>query len=165
MADESGDDLLAHAAGHEGARSGRGTGSILRELKRRGYSTLYALEISRYAVERLKGEGIHAREGTLPRIDYPDGEFDVVIASQVLEHIVRRNVFAREIRRVLRPGGRAFIFVPDRCLGPIAEPEHVIVYRRETLHAFLARHFAVEQVVEMHDANHESPILFAHVTR
>ena len=142
-----------------------GTGSILRELKRRGYSNLYALEISRYAVERLKAEGIHASEGVLPRINYPDGEFDVVIASQVLEHIIRRNAFAKEIRRVLRPGGHAFIFVPDRCLGPISEPEHVIVYRRATLRAFLARHFAVEKVVEMRDANHESPILFAHVTR
>jgi len=142
-----------------------GTGSILRELKRRGFRDLYALEISGYAVSRLNSEGITARQGRLPRIAFPDGEFDVVIASQVLEHVIRRNAFAKEIRRVLNPGGQAFIFVPDRCLGPISEPEHVIVYRSETLRTFLARHFVVERVEGMRDANHQSPILFAQVRR
>jgi 2-polyprenyl-3-methyl-5-hydroxy-6-metoxy-1,4-benzoquinol methylase len=142
-----------------------GTGSILRALKRRGYSSLYALEISGYAVGRLNSEGIHARCGMLPRIAFQDGEFDVVIASQVLEHVIRRRLFAAEIRRVLRPDGRALIFVPDNCLGPIDEPEHVIVYTRETLRNFLAKHFAVDHVESMLDANHASPILFAQVRR
>jgi len=140
-----------------------GTGSILRALKGRGYSDLNALEISGYAVSRLNSEGIHARRGSLPRIDFPDGEFDVVIASQVLEHVIRRRLFAEEMRRVLRPGGKAFIFVPDNCLGPIDEPEHVIVYTRESLRRFLGRHFVVDRVESMRDANHASPILFAQV--
>jgi len=140
-----------------------GTGSILRALQQRGYSDLHALEISGYAVARLNAEGIHARRGKLPRIDFPDDRFDIVIASQVLEHVIRRGLFAIEIRRVLRPDGRALIFVPDNCLGPIDEPEHVIVYTRESLHGFLARHFAVDRVEPMRDANHASPILFAQV--
>jgi ubiquinone/menaquinone biosynthesis C-methylase UbiE len=140
-----------------------GTGSILRELKRRGYSELYALEISDYAVARLNAEGIHARCGKLPQIGFPDREFDVVIASQVLEHIIRRVAFAKEIRRVLKPGGRAFIFVPDNCLGPIDEPEHVIVYTAKTLRKFLSRYFVVDRVESMRDANHPGPILFAEV--
>jgi len=140
-----------------------GTGSILRALKDRGYSSLHALEISGYAVARLNAEGIHARRGKLPRIDFPDAEFDIVIASQVLEHVIRRGLFVKEIRRVLRPDGRAFIFVPDSCLGPIDEPEHVIVYTRESLQSFLAGHFAVDRVEPMRDANHASPILFAQV--
>jgi 2-polyprenyl-3-methyl-5-hydroxy-6-metoxy-1,4-benzoquinol methylase len=140
-----------------------GTGSILRELKRRGYSQLHALEISNYAVTRLNAEGIHARCGRLPQIGFSDHEFDVVVASQVLEHIIRRTAFAKEIRRVLKPGGRAYIFVPDNCLGPIDEPEHVIVYTAATLRAFLSRFFAVDRVESMHDANHPAPVLFAEV--
>jgi SAM-dependent methyltransferase len=140
-----------------------GTGSILRALKERGYTDLHALEISGYAVARLNADGIHARRGMLPRIDFPDGEFDIVIASQVLEHVIRRGLFAKEIRRVLRPGGRAFIFVPDNCLGPVDEPEHVIVYTRDSLQHFLAKHFAVDRVESMRDANHAGPVLFAQV--
>ncbi len=141
-----------------------GTGSILRDLKAHGYRHLYALEISNYAVRRLNDEGIVARTGRLPAIAFPDDTFDVVIASQVLEHIIRRDAFAWEIRRVLKPGGRAFIFVPDNCLGPIDEPEHVIVYTRDRLAGFLGKHFRVESVEGMCDANHASPILFAQVS-
>lgn len=142
-----------------------GTGSILRALRVRGYRNLCALEISQYAVDRLNAEGITARRGALPDIDFPDAEFDVVIASQVLEHVIRRHKFAGEIRRVLKPGGRAFIFVPDNCLGPIDEPEHVIMYSRGSLDAFLRRYFAVAGVQSIRDANHRMPILFAEVCR
>ena len=71
----------------------------------------------------------------------------------------------REIHRVLRPGGDAFIFVPDDCLGPIDEPEHVIRYNRELLRAFLAKTFDIVSIETMRDANYEIPILFAHVRR
>lgn len=140
-----------------------GTGSMLRTLKQDGYTHLHALEISAYAVARLEADGIHARRGVLPEIAFPDHEFEVVIASQVLEHIIRRKAFVREIRRVLKPGGRAFIFVPDNCLGPLDEPEHVITYTRDSLQNFLSRHFMVVEVEGMRDVNHESPILFAQV--
>jgi SAM-dependent methyltransferase len=140
-----------------------GTGSILRALFAAGYRDLHALELSGYAVRRLSQEGIGARQGRLPLIDYPDGTFDVVIASQVLEHVIRRGRFAREMVRVLKPGGRRFTFVPDRCLPPIDTPEHVIVYDRTSLERFLGKHFATVRVEEMRDANHGMPILFAEV--
>ncbi len=141
-----------------------GNGSILRALFSAGYRELYALELSGYAVRRLREEGIRASQGKLPLIDYADDTFDVVIASQVLEHVIRRGRFAREIARVLKPGGRAFIFVPDRCLPPIDTPEHVIVYDPPSLQRFLSKHFVNVRIEQMRDANHGMPILFAEVT-
>ena len=38
-----------------------------------------------------------------------DAEFDWVNANQVIEHVRRTDVFVREIRRVLKPGGTAWI--------------------------------------------------------
>ncbi|MDP1652031.1 MAG: class I SAM-dependent methyltransferase [Rhodocyclaceae bacterium] len=142
-----------------------GTGGILRALHDKGYRNLHALEISQYAVDRLNAEGIFGKQGSLPKIDFPDAGFDVVIASQVLEHVIRRHTFVKEIHRVLRPGGRAFIFVPDQCLGPIDEPEHVIVYSRDKLAAFLGKYFAVDSIDSIKDANHRMPILFAEVSK
>lgn len=142
-----------------------GNGSILRALHASGYQDLHAIELSDYAVARLNREGLQAKRGVLPDIDYPDAQFDVVIASQVLEHIIRRGAFAREVRRVLRPGGSAFFFVPDNCLGPIDEPEHVMIYDQAKLQAFLARHFPSVEVTSIRDANHAAPVLCARARR
>lgn len=45
--------------------------------------------------------------------DIPDGRFDVLIACDVLEHILDEAAALREIRRVLRPGGAAILTVPQ----------------------------------------------------
>ena len=144
---------------------GCGNGSILRRLAALGYRDLHGVELSDYAVERLRTEGIAMWRGRLPDLPVPDARYDVVIASQVLEHIVRRGRFAREIRRVLKPGGRAFVFVPDDCLGPIDEPEHVIRYDRRSLARFLAKTFDVLSVESMRDTNFAMSLLFAQVRK
>ena len=142
-----------------------GNGGILKHLASCGYSRLEGLEISRYAVERLRSEGLTMHLGSIPVLPLPDATYDVVIASQVLEHIIRRNRFASEISRVLRVGGRAFIFVPNDCLGPIDEPEHVAIYTAKSLRAFLDRHFAVESIQVIRDPNFSMSVLFACVRK
>jgi SAM-dependent methyltransferase len=144
---------------------GCGNGGILRHLKGLGYHRLHGLEISGYAIQRLHGAGIEMHRGALPLIPLPEASFDVVIASQVLEHIIRRRRFLNEMRRVLKPGGKALIFVPDDCLGPISEPEHVIKYNADSFHRLLRKHFLVVRLESMRDVNHAMPILFAHVEK
>ncbi|MGL4651505.1 MAG: class I SAM-dependent methyltransferase [Caldilineaceae bacterium] len=45
---------------------------------------------------------------------YADGTFDLVLSHEVLEHVADDRAVVAEIVRVLRPGGRAVIFVPNR---------------------------------------------------
>jgi ubiquinone/menaquinone biosynthesis C-methylase UbiE len=144
---------------------GCGNGSILRQLKQQGYTNLHGLEISDYAIQRLQSEGIEMHRGALPSIPLPDATFDVVIASQVLEHVIRRRRFLKELRRVMKPGAQAFIFVPDNCLGPISEPEHVIKFNADSLRKLLARYFCIARLTSIREPSYEAPILFAHVTR
>lgn len=144
---------------------GCGTGGILRHLNGQGYSDLWGLEQSDYAIKRLRSEGINMIRARLPSIPADDGSCDVTIASQVLEHIIRRKQFLKEIRRVLRPGGRALIFVPDDCLSPLDEPSHVHVYTRRSLGRFLEPYFDSVTVKSMKDENFSMPILFADATR
>ena len=62
----------------------------------------------------------HARVGAVQgdalRLPFPDGTFDRVIASEVLEHIPDDEQAMAELSRVLRPGGSMAVTVP-RC-GP-----------------------------------------------
>jgi SAM-dependent methyltransferase len=45
-------------------------------------------------------------------IPFADAGFDCVICTQVLEHSIDPDALLREMRRVLRPGGRLLITVP-----------------------------------------------------
>jgi SAM-dependent methyltransferase len=53
--------------------------------------------------ERARLELISGDAGRLP---FPDASFDVVLASFVLQLVADRGSVLREVRRVLRPGGR-----------------------------------------------------------
>lgn len=46
---------------------------------------------------------------TLP---YPDATFDAILCTQVLEHVFEPQKFLREIRRVIKPGGKLILTVP-----------------------------------------------------
>jgi len=47
-------------------------------------------------------------------LPYVDNYFDLVFSHEVLEHVQDDRAAAAEMMRVLRPGGRAVIFVPNR---------------------------------------------------
>jgi SAM-dependent methyltransferase/predicted O-methyltransferase YrrM len=63
-----------------------------------------------------------------------DGGFDVVLLTQVLEHVLRPAAVLHEIARVLRPGGRLFATVP--FVWELHEEPHD--YWRFTNHALAA---------------------------
>lgn len=128
---------------------GCGTGSMLRALRTRGFTDLHGLELSAYAVARLAREGIPMTRGSLLNMPFPDAAFDAAIASEVLEHVIRRRRFLRELTRIVKAGGAVLIFVPDDYLGPIEEPEHVIKYNAASLRKFLARFLCVDSVTSM----------------
>jgi SAM-dependent methyltransferase len=46
-------------------------------------------------------------------LPYPDGTFDVVMASEVIEHVVDAGPWLDELLRVLRPGGRLLLTTPN----------------------------------------------------
>ncbi len=57
------------------------------------------------------GEPVHElSEAAFP---FADGQFDGVVAIDVLEHLVEDQPFLREVRRVLRPQGFALVTVPN----------------------------------------------------
>jgi SAM-dependent methyltransferase len=76
----------------------------------------------RYAAQLARTGGTYVRADYMPKNDevvidlqdiaFPDAKFDTVIVHNVLEHVPDDARALREIRRVLKPGGRALLSVP-----------------------------------------------------
>lgn len=95
---------------------GIGNGDFERAAALRG-AVVYTLDPSERAVERIRDElslGARALTGRSEAIPLADGSLDVVVMSEVLEHLGDADLTATltEVNRVLRPGGRFLGTVP-----------------------------------------------------
>jgi methionine biosynthesis protein MetW len=93
---------------------GCGSGnSYAAELRRRGVSYV-GVDVSSRAVELARESGLNAHviedAATLP---LADESFDLVLCVEVLEHLFAPHEAAREIGRVLKPGGRLVVSTPN----------------------------------------------------
>jgi ubiquinone/menaquinone biosynthesis C-methylase UbiE len=119
-------DILGLKSGDKILDLGCGFGRHAFEAARRG-ACVVALDAGRDEVEgvaatfaamveagELSSENLHvaAVQGDALAIPFPDGTFDRVICSEVLEHIPDDIGAMRELARVLRPGGTMAITVP-----------------------------------------------------
>ena len=106
-------DLLGHyAAGHDGSLRildfGCGTGGNLRSYA--PFGSVFGVEPDRRAVQFAASRGSSTLcRGSGTELPFASSSFDLVIASDVLEHIEEDAKAVSEIARVLRSGG-AFIF-------------------------------------------------------
>jgi SAM-dependent methyltransferase len=90
---------------------GCGTGANLLMLSE--YGEAEGVDISEDALAFCRERGLDkVRLGAGEKLPYEDGTFDLVTALDVVEHMNDDLAGVREMRRVLRPGGRVLLFVP-----------------------------------------------------
>jgi SAM-dependent methyltransferase len=76
-------------------------------------------------------------------LPYPDSTFDVVIASEILEHIPDDDTAIAEMARVLKPGGSLAVTVP-RWL-----PERICWFLSDAYHANEGGHIRIYRAGEL----------------
>ncbi len=92
---------------------GCSAGAMLRQLERAGFVNAWGIDTSEKAVESCRAKGqknVSLMDGA--SMAFGDSEFDLLIASDVLEHIADDRMALSEWRRVLKTGGRLLVFVP-----------------------------------------------------
>jgi SAM-dependent methyltransferase len=91
---------------------GADNGVISYLLRQRG-GEWYSADLDARTVESIRqlvGTNVHQIDGkTTP---FADGQFDLVVIVDFLEHIHTDREFARELHRILRPGGTLIVNVP-----------------------------------------------------
>jgi SAM-dependent methyltransferase len=87
---------------------GSGPGHYAAALERAG-ATVVALDLDGDDVERVVERGVAGVQGDAARLPFPDGCFDAVFSSNLMEHVPGSSAVFDEIERVLRPGGWAWV--------------------------------------------------------
>jgi SAM-dependent methyltransferase len=147
---------LAHiAAGDRVLDLGCGAGDLTADLSAAG-AAVVGVEVAEAAVNRARARHpeldvrLAALDGPLP---LDDRSFDVVWASEVIEHVPDTARWLSEVRRVLAPRGRLLLTTPSHgrlrlLLGGIerySEPlgDHLHLYSARSLRELLREfHFA-----------------------
>ncbi|WP_024794867.1 class I SAM-dependent methyltransferase [Tomitella biformata] len=155
-------DRLGVRPGDKAIDIGSGNGRHAFELYRRGLDVT-ALDqnaedmtaaAEMFAAMRLEGQApaaatARAEVGDALALPFPDASFDVVIISEVLEHIHDDELAISEAARILKPGGVAAVTVPrwlpEKLCWALSdayhevEGGHIRIYRADELAAKLTR--------------------------
>ncbi len=135
---------------------GCGNGALCRELASRGYEVA-GCEPSADGVRLAKNSAPELLFHQLGVDDDPsavgNASFDVAIATEVIEHLVRPRNLPRFAKQVLRPGGHLLISTPyhgyvknlvlalsnkwDSHLTPLWDGGHIKLWSRKTLSQLL----------------------------
>jgi SAM-dependent methyltransferase len=145
---------------------GCGTGMNAQHLAASGH-TVVGLDLSPVAIDKFRQKGFDCivcdieKEGGVP---LPSGSFDLIFASEVIEHVADTATFLSEMNRLVRPGGVLVLstpnsaFWPYRILGILGRtpteyqhPGHVRFFSRRLLtNALVAAGFIVEKMSARH---------------
>jgi SAM-dependent methyltransferase len=109
--------MILEAAGRRVAgrvlENGCGVGMYVKRL------TPFAGRVTGLEYDFARAREAHTRSPNIlcaagEELPFPDDSFDLILSHEVLEHVQDDSTALREMMRVLRPGGRALIFVPNR---------------------------------------------------
>lgn len=127
---------------------GCGPGLFLIEAKKRGWE-VYGTEFTDNQLTYLENKGINTLKGKLNNASFEDELFDVIISSEVIEHINNPVEEIQHFHRLLRKGGVVYITTPnfnalERYLlkgdyDIIEYPEHLSYYTPKTIDLLLTQ--------------------------
>ena len=139
---------------------GCGLGDVLAGLP--GPVRLYGTDLAESSLRSVRsrlGEQARVARAAADRIPFASGSLDACLCLEVLEHLEDDAAAARELARVLRPGGWLVAAVPYTDYWPQYKRlmGHFRHYTRESFAALLARAgFAVEAYLPNYPRWHQS---------
>lgn len=76
--------------------------------------------------------------------DFPKGEWDVVVCTEVIEHVDNPDLLVKNINEHLAPGGKLVFSVPHM----VANRLHKTLFDKESITALINKHMNLEELYE-----------------
>ena len=89
-------------------------GEFIKYIKSKVDCECTGIDVNDSAINHAKEEGIDAFVCSVENLTLKDNSFDIVLMSEVLEHLYDPIVALKEIKRVLKPNGRLIGSVPHK---------------------------------------------------
>jgi SAM-dependent methyltransferase len=140
---------------------GCGDGYVLWQASLEGMEA-HGVDVVDSRIQDATGPSIVFFCGELAEANFLSDYFDLFYCSHCLEHIIDPNHFLREVKRIVKPGGKIFLSVPNENswishlkwlyyrlsgkrsvsykLSPFVEPYHVNGFSEKSLAVICARH-------------------------
>ena len=127
-------------------------GYFVRELKKNGIDAV-GTDCVKMLVKMARksdpgGEYYHCFAEELP---FPENIFQTAICSHLLEHVLHPQDVLKEVRRILKIGGKIIIVVPHSLE---IEPTHLREYDKDSLLSEVGKFFEIESYYEKIGAGH-----------
>jgi SAM-dependent methyltransferase len=109
--------MIHHWAKLDQARvldAGAGNGMYASQIARRFHAEVAMFDIELERIREAQPEIPHAVVAVAEHTPYPSDYFDTIISNEVIEHVQDDRLAVLEMIRILKPGGRAVIFCPNR---------------------------------------------------
>lgn len=114
-------------------------------------SDLWGVDLDRAGLDTLRAAGFaNLHEADIEHLDAAGltGQFDVIVAGEIVEHLTSPGAFLRHVPRLLAPGGKLLVTVPSaqsiRLVAnalrrvEVVHPDHKAYFSPHTLTELLA---------------------------
>jgi len=118
---------------------GCGLGILMQRLKEERNCEVIGVDISINAAEYVHRKGMKVLVAKVPLIPFKDNVFDVVIATEFLEHFPNPSRIYSEILRVLNDSGKFILSVPENH-GPDTNREHLKTFTMGSLAKLISKY-------------------------
>ncbi len=140
---------LPRGNGEKVLKIGCGDGKSLLFLKARGYEP-HGIETDRNVAKVRDALGLSIHIGTIETAPFPEKTFDIIIANQLIEHILDLDSFLEHAKKMLKENGVFLVSTPNgesayrKILGRKWVhwhiPYHQQIFSKKSMRAILLRH-------------------------
>lgn len=130
---------------------GCGDGVLLSLISKKTEAQLTGVDLDidslKIAKTRLNATFIKSSATTLP---FKPSSFDLVIASEIIEHLKKPEKMLIEIKKVLKPNGRVIITTPVKLFPKPEDPLHIREFTTADLNKLLKKYFSKVVIKSSH---------------